>query len=111
MNRRDSLAACGKEVNREKPFLERQLALAEDRPRFNREILLATRAPIPPTAFELINGLMPAMRAIGAVAKPNRRKMPLAYLLVLEMVDELPRRNRRGFLFRRSITYVFKLVV
>src|SRR5579883_1161677 len=88
LDRGDSLAAGRKKVYRNKPFSQRDFALAKNRARLDGEVALASRATIP-TVAEAVDGHVPAVWAVVPVAKPHLLEERTAGFFVFVVAHEV----------------------
>ena len=84
----NALARSGQKVDRDEPFFESHLALAENRSGLDREVLLALRAAVTLAAAESINRRVSAVRAILAVAETDARESSAASFFIAEVFHE-----------------------
>lgn len=79
---RDTLLGSGKEINRKKPLIERELGITENRASTNGELSTARGALEGLTIRKRINVLMPAMRAINPFPEAGFEKVLMASIFV-----------------------------
>jgi len=100
--RGNSLAAVEQEVDGDKPFPERKLAVAEDCAVLDGEVLLALGAAIPLAVRELVDFIVAAMHAELAITKTNGGKMIATRFLVTEIIRELGKRLKFKHIFHST---------
>ncbi len=89
LNRGNTLARCGKQIDRHKPLTEGQFAFAKDGVRADCEVLLASGATVTLAVGKEVNFAMAAMGAVFAMGKPGGGKVGDAGCLIAEVIREV----------------------
>jgi len=86
---RNTLLARREKIDSEKPFIERELRLTEDRSSAKRKLFAASGALVGLAVAKGIDVLMAAMRAVNAIAEAGLKKVVIASVFVREPRIEL----------------------
>lgn len=104
----DSLFAFGHQVDRQKPFLQRQVAIVEDRASGNGKVILATVA-MKLFPFRYFGNLFAiTARAINAIRPARKLKTLPAFFIRAELLNEL---HQVHFVFNNWLRGFFRIHV